>query len=471
MKKNFYIKTYGCQMNVYDTEKMTDVLEAEGYEATSEVDGADLVILNTCHIREKAAEKVYSDIGRMRKLVNTENKAEKLGLIAVAGCVAQAEGREIMRRAPAVNLVFGPQTYHRLPALLKEVSDQRKKGLTPRVLDTDFPAETKFDHLPKARAGRSTSAFLSVQEGCDKFCTYCVVPYTRGAEFSRPVDAILTEAKELVAAGVCEITLLGQNVNAYHGAIGNNETLSLAGLIRLLGEMPDLKRIRYITSHPRDMTQELIDVHADVPACMPYLHLPIQAGSDKTLAAMNRQHGVESYMETIEALRKAKPDIAISGDFIVGFPGESDEDFEATLALVERVQYAQAYSFKFSARPGTPAVDMDEQIDEAVMVERLDRLQTLLNKQQMAFNDQAVGKIMPVLFEREGKLKGQYIGRTPYMQSVHVTIGAKDLPDMSTIVDESSEQEYNSPMGKILDVKILTAGPNSLEGCLSESKK
>lgn len=454
MQKKFYIKTYGCQMNVYDTEKMTDVLEAEGYEASSEVDGADLVILNTCHIREKAAEKVYSDIGRMRKLVNTENKNEKLGLIAVAGCVAQAEGREIMRRAPAVNLVFGPQTYHRLPALLKEVSDQRKKGLTPRVLDTDFPAETKFDHLPKPKSGRSATAFLSVQEGCDKFCTYCVVPYTRGAEFSRPVGAVLSEAQEMAESGVCELTLLGQNVNAYHGLDENGESVSLAGLIKRLDEIPQLQRIRYVTSHPRDMTQELVDTHKDVGSCMPYLHLPIQAGSNKILAAMNRQHDVESYIETIDALRKARPDIALSGDFIVGFPGESDEDFEETLALVERVKYAQAYSFKFSPRPGTPAVDMENQVDEKVKAERLDRLQTLLNKHQREFNDQMVGKTMPVLFEREGKLKGQYIGRTPYMQAVHVT------------VDESAEQEYNSPMGRVMNVNIVTAGPNSLEGCL-----
>ena len=466
MKKNFYIKTYGCQMNVYDTEKMTDVLEAEGYEATSEVDGADLVILNTCHIREKAAEKVYSDIGRIRKVVNTEKKDEKLGLIAVAGCVAQAEGREIMRRAPAVNLVFGPQTYHRLPALLKEVAEQRKKGLTPRVLDTDFPAETKFDNLPKAKAGRSTTAFLSVQEGCDKFCTYCVVPYTRGAEFSRPVAAVLKEARELVESGVCEITLLGQNVNAYHGELDSGETLSLAGLIRLLGEITELTRIRYITSHPRDMTQELIDVHGDVPACMPYLHLPIQSGSNKTLAAMNRQHDAESYLATIDSLRKVRPDIAISGDFIVGFPGETDEDFEETLALVERVQYAQAYSFKFSARPGTPAVEMENQVDEQVKAERLDRLQTLLNQQQSAFNDKAVGTVMPVLFEREGKLKGQYIGRGPYMQAVHVTVSDNEIP---VSLDETKEEGYNSPMGKILDVEILTAGPNSLEGRLSKS--
>ena len=457
MKKKFYIKTYGCQMNVYDTEKMTDVLEAEGYVASAEVDGVDLVILNTCHIREKAAEKVYSDIGRIRKVVNTEDKTQKRGLIAVAGCVGQAEGREIMRRAPAVNLVFGPQTYHRLPALLAEVADQRAKGLTPRVLDTDFPAETKFDHLPRAKAGRSASAFLSVQEGCDKFCTYCVVPYTRGAEFSRPVAAIMSEAEELVAGGVREMTLLGQNVNAYHGLTENGEVLSLAGLIRLLAKIPNLGRIRYTTSHPRDMTQELIDVHGEVSQCMPYLHLPIQAGSDKILTAMNRQHGVESYIETIDALRKTRPDIAISGDFIVGFPGETDEDFEATLALVERIKYAQAYSFKFSPRPGTPAVDMENQVDEDVKVERLARLQDLLNKHQREFNDQTVGMTMPVLFEREGKQKGQLIGRTPYMQSVHVTLSA---------VDETSEQEYNSLMGDVRDVEIVTAGPRSLEGRL-----
>jgi tRNA-2-methylthio-N6-dimethylallyladenosine synthase len=457
MKKNFYIKTYGCQMNVYDTEKMTDVLEAEGYAASDVVDGVDLVILNTCHIREKAAEKVYSDIGRIRKVVNTEDKTQKRGLIAVAGCVAQAEGREIMRRAPAVNLVFGPQTYHRLPALLSEVASQRSKGLTPRVLDTDFPTDTKFDHLPRAKAGRSASAFLSVQEGCDKFCTYCVVPYTRGAEFSRPVAAIIKEAEDMVAGGVREMTLLGQNVNAYHGLMENGEVLGLAGLIRLLAKTPNLGRIRYTTSHPRDMTQELIDVHGEVAQCMPYLHLPIQSGSDKILAAMNRQHGVDSYIKTIDALRKVRPDIAISGDFIVGFPGETDADFEDTLALVERIKYAQAYSFKFSPRPGTPAVDMENQVDENVKVERLARLQDLLNIHQREFNDKSVGMVMPVLFEREGKQKGQLIGRTPYMQSVHVTLSG---------VDETSQQEYNLLMGDVKDVEIITAGPRSLEGLL-----
>lgn len=444
-------------MNVYDTEKMTDVLEAEGYAASDVVDGVDLVILNTCHIREKAAEKVYSDIGRIRKVVNTEDKTQKRGLIAVAGCVAQAEGREIMRRAPAVNLVFGPQTYHRLPALLSEVASQRSKGLTPRVLDTDFPTDTKFDHLPRAKAGRSASAFLSVQEGCDKFCTYCVVPYTRGAEFSRPVAAIIKEAEDMVAGGVREMTLLGQNVNAYHGLMENGEVLGLAGLIRLLAKTPNLGRIRYTTSHPRDMTQELIDVHGEVAQCMPYLHLPIQSGSDKILAAMNRQHGVDSYIKTIDALRKVRPDIAISGDFIVGFPGETDADFEDTLALVERIKYAQAYSFKFSPRPGTPAVDMENQVDENVKVERLARLQDLLNIHQREFNDKSVGMVMPVLFEREGKQKGQLIGRTPYMQSVHVTLSG---------VDETSQQEYNLLMGDVKDVEIITAGPRSLEGLL-----
>lgn len=445
-------------MNVYDTEKMTDVLEAEGYVPSTEVQGADLVILNTCHIREKAAEKVYSDIGRIRLVVNTEDKTKKRGLIAVAGCVAQAEGREIMRRAPAVNLVFGPQTYHRLPALLKEVADQREKGLNPRVLDTDFPAETKFDHLPRAKAGRAAAAFLSVQEGCDKFCTYCVVPYTRGAEFSRPVEAIISEARDMVAGGVREMTLLGQNVNAYHGATGEgDETLSLAGLIRQLSEIPQLERIRYTTSHPRDMTQELIDVHAEVPQCMPYLHLPVQAGSDNILSSMNRQHGVDSYIETIEALRKARPDIAISGDFIVGFPGETDADFEATLALVKRVKYSQAYSFKFSPRPGTPAVDMENQVEESIKIERLARLQDLLNLHQQQFNQQTVGKIVPVLFEREGKQQGQLIGRSPYMQSVYVNVST---------VDEKAEQEYNSLMGDIRDVEIIAAGANSLEGRL-----
>lgn len=453
-------------MNVYDTEKMTDVLEAEGYEPVNEPNGADLVILNTCHIREKAAEKVYSDIGRIRKVVNTENTNEKRGIIAVAGCVAQAEGREIMRRAPAVNLVLGPQTYHRLPHLLGEVHSQRQKGITPRVLDTDFPTDTKFDHLPKAKAGRSSAAFLSVQEGCDKFCTYCVVPYTRGAEYSRPVAAILQEAQELVDGGVREITLLGQNVNAYHGQDDGDAPLGLGGLIRRLAKISGLERIRYTTSHPRDMTQELIDVHGEVEQCMPYLHLPIQAGSNKILEAMNRQHGVDKYLDTIAALRKARPDIAISGDFIVGFPGETEDDFQETLNLVKQVQYAQAYSFKFSPRPGTPAADMKDQVEEAVKVERLARLQDLINTQQIVFNEKTVGKTVPVLFDRLGKTAGQFIGRSPYMQAVYIDLNENKSDQPVSKLDEQQEQEYNFVMGRIKNVEILSAGPNSLKGRL-----
>ncbi len=460
MSKKVFIKTYGCQMNVYDSKRMADVLKPHGYAVSENADDADLVILNTCHIREKAAEKVYSEIGRLKQA-----KIEKAGegknmFIAIAGCVAQAEGPEMMKRAPAIDMVLGPQTYHRLPDMLKAAEEQRSGGRTSaRVLDTEFPIETKFDYLPDESDFKGSAAFLTVQEGCDKFCTFCVVPYTRGAEYSRPVADIIKEAKNLVQAGVREITLLGQNVNAYHGDDGRGGTTSLGALIHELAAIEGLGRIRYITSHPRDMDEELIAAHRDVPECMPYLHLPVQSGSDRILAAMNRKHTRDSYFEIIEKLRAAKPDLALSSDFIVGFPGETEEDFEQTLDLVRRVNYAQAYSFKYSPRPGTPASVLAEQVDEDVKSERLARLQALLNEQQLAFNEASIGKTMDVLLEREGKQAGQLVGRSPYLQAVHV-----DTNDTHNALDEVANKPYTDFMGRLVRVKIVEAGPNSLKG-------
>lgn len=442
LAKKVFIKSYGCQMNVYDSGRMADVLAPEGYVSTDSVDNADLVILNTCHIREKAAEKVYSELGRIR-----DAKADGT-MIAVAGCVAQAEGDEIMRRAPYVDIVVGPQSYHRLPKLIAEAHPTQKAGSRSRVIDTDFPAESKFDFLPAAKTQRP-SVFLTIQEGCDKFCAFCVVPYTRGAEFSRPVEAVLKEARQLVAAGAAEITLLGQNVNAYHG-----DDDGLAGLIRKLADIDGLERLRYTTSHPRDMNQDLIAVHGEVPELMPYLHLPIQSGSDAILARMNRKHGVAEYLKIIDALRLARPDIALSSDFIVGHPGETDADFEATMALIKTVEYAQAYSFKYSKRPGTPASDMDDQVPEQVMSDRLAALQGLLNEQQFAFNEGAVGVSVPVLFEKRGKLANQISGRSPYMQSVHVT--CRDA------------EEADQYLGQTMPVRITGAFANSLAGTLDD---
>jgi tRNA-2-methylthio-N6-dimethylallyladenosine synthase len=456
MSAKLYIKTYGCQMNVYDSERMEDVLKPFGYESVETPEGADLIILNTCHIREKAAEKVYSDIGRMKRLVKGDKGTT--GIIAVAGCVGQAEGAEIMRRAPAVDLVLGPQTYHRLPALLQEVKKQRRAKPNARVLDTDFPEETKFDLMPRLTAKGRSSAFVTIQEGCDKFCTFCVVPYTRGSEYSRPVEAILNEAMLLVLEGIVEITLLGQNVNAYHGETAKGMIIGLGDLIRRLGEIEGLQRIRYTTSHPRDMDDSLITAHRDVAACMPYLHLPVQSGSDRVLKAMNRQHSADDYRRVIERLRHFCPDIALSGDFIVGFPGESDADFDATLRLVDDIGYAQAYSFKYSPRPGTPGATMGDQVDENVKAERLARLQEKLNLDQRAFNKASIGRSLPVLFERVGRFKDQLVGRSPYMQAVHVT-----LP-VNTGVDAAVEEDYTSPMGQITSVEIVGAGPHSLEG-------
>jgi len=408
--KKLFIKTYGCQMNVYDSERMAEALGASGYVTTTSADDADMILLNTCHIREKAAEKVYSELGRFKAL-KAANPDLKIG---VAGCVAQAEGEEIMRRQPLVDLVVGPQTYHRLPAMEKAV----RAGA--RAVDTEFPEEDKFEHLPRGpRAGRGPTAFLTVQEGCDKFCAFCVVPYTRGAEVSRPVARILGEARDLVARGVREITLLGQNVNAYHGA-GENGDWGLARLIRDLAKIEGLERIRFTTSHPNDMEDDLIAAHGDEPKLMPYLHLPVQSGSDRILKAMNRKHTAESYVRLIERLRAARPDLMLSGDFIVGFPGETDQDFEDTLALVRKVGYGQAYSFKYSARPGTPAAERAG-VPDAVASERLQRLQALLTEQQYAAQDAMIGREVSVLFEKPGRETGQMVGKSEYLHAVHVT--------------------------------------------------
>ena len=445
-------------MNVYDSTRMTDVLKPHGYEAVHSSDDADLVILNTCHIREKAAEKVYSDIGRLRQAKEKRPDGGKDMYIAVAGCVAQAEGAEMMKRAPIIDMVLGPQTYHRLPDMLKSAREQRAKTGRSRVLDTDFPAEAKFDFLPKDTDFDSPAAFLTVQEGCDKFCAFCVVPYTRGAEFSRPVADIIAEARAMAAKGVMEITLLGQNVNAYHGQTAGGATMGLGNLIRELAAVEGVERIRYTTSHPRDMDDELITAHRDVPQCMPYLHLPVQSGSDSILDAMNRKHTREDYFKIIDRLRDACPELALSSDFIVGFPGETDQDFEDTLDLIRRVTYAQAYSFKYSPRPGTPASVHTEQVDEQVKSDRLAALQTLLNEQQVAFNQSFIGREMDVLLERPGKLDNQLVGRSPYLQAVHV--------DVQKALAESGDSSYTDFMGKLVRVRIAEGGPNSLKGDL-----
>jgi tRNA-2-methylthio-N6-dimethylallyladenosine synthase len=429
--KTFHIKSFGCQMNVYDGERMAEMLGARGMTAAADGADADLVVLNTCHIREKAAEKVYSDIGRLKR----EDGSRPT--IAVAGCVAQAEGAEIARRAPSVDVVVGPQAYHRLPDLL----DRAARG--EKAVDLDMPAMSKFDALPKRGAGQRPTAFLTVQEGCDKFCTYCVVPYTRGAEISRPYADLVAEARALVEGGAREITLLGQNVNAWDGEDDRGRAVGLDGLIRDLARIDGLERLRYTTSHPNDMTEGLIAAHGEIAELMPYLHLPVQAGSDRILAAMNRSHSVDSYLRVIERVRAARPDIAISGDFIVGFPGESEEDFQATLDLIHQTRYAMAYSFKYSRRPGTPAATMDGQISEEVMHDRLQRLQALLNEQQHAFNAATVGQTTRLLLERKGKLDGQLIGKTPWLQSAHVIAPGLAIGDM-------------------VEVEILSAGPNSL---------
>ncbi|MEZ5892386.1 MAG: tRNA (N6-isopentenyl adenosine(37)-C2)-methylthiotransferase MiaB [Parvularculaceae bacterium] len=444
--KSVFIRTYGCQMNVYDSERMAGLLKPLGYTVAEEAEGADLVILNTCHIREKAAEKVYSDIGRLRPMKAARRDAGADMTIAVVGCVAQAEGAEITARAPEVDLVVGPQAYHRLPELLARAA--RDKG---DVLDTDFAVEEKFDRLATREADGPT-AFLTVQEGCDKFCTFCVVPYTRGAEVSRGVDAIVAEARSLAAQGVKEITLLGQNVNAWRAAAPAGETSGewgLGDLCRHLAKIGGVERIRFTTSHPRDMDDGLIAALAEEEKLMPYLHLPVQSGSDKILKAMNRGHTADSYLRLIERIRAARSDIAISGDFIVGFPGETTEDFEATLALVEAVGYASAYTFKYSRRPGTPGAMMPKQVAEDEKDGRLARLQTLIEAQRQGFNRAQIGRTLPVLFEKPGRNPGQLIGRSPYLQSVHVLAPA-------------------SMLGSIAPVKIEGVTPNALAGVLDE---
>ncbi|OSQ40341.1 tRNA (N6-isopentenyl adenosine(37)-C2)-methylthiotransferase MiaB [Thalassospira mesophila] len=446
--KKLFVKTYGCQMNVYDSQRMQDVLAPLGYEPVDEAAGADMVILNTCHIREKAAEKVFSDLGRIRKHKKAKeaNGIDKM-IVAVAGCVAQAEGAELMRREPIVDMVFGPQTYHRLPEMVARAN--RAIG-NDRIIDTDFPVEEKFDHLPAQVSKRGYSAFIAIQEGCDKFCTFCVVPYTRGAEYSRPGMDIITETRQIVAHGTCEITLLGQNVNAYHGAGPDGDEWTLGRLLRELSEIDGLERIRYITSHPRDVDDDLIFAHRDLPKVMPFLHLPVQSGSNRILQAMNRKHDRETYFDIVKRFREAQPDLALSSDFIVGFPGESEKDFEDTLDLVRQVGFIQTFSFKYSPRPGTPASAMELQVPEEVKADRLARLQDLLAEQQLAFNQSCVGREMDVLLDRIGKFEGQIVGRSPYMQPVHV--------DGLTKAD----------LGRVVRLKITAAKPFSLAGELVE---
>ncbi|WP_350335827.1 tRNA (N6-isopentenyl adenosine(37)-C2)-methylthiotransferase MiaB [Coralliovum pocilloporae] len=447
-RKTVFVKTYGCQMNVYDSDRMTDALLPSGYDVTETIEGADLVILNTCHIREKAAEKVYSELGRIRKLKEAREAQGGSMMIGVAGCVAQAEGEEIVRRSPVVDLVFGPQSYHKLPDLIDKAKDTR--GL----VDTDFPVEDKFAALPKPdkklTQARGSTAFLTVQEGCDKFCAFCVVPYTRGAEVSRSVAQIQAEAQALVEAGVREITLLGQNVNAWHGEGQDGREWGLGELLHHLADIEGLERLRYTTSHPGDMDDALIDAHGSLDKLMPYLHLPVQSGSDAILKAMNRRHTREDYFRLVDRIRSVRDDIALSGDFIVGFPGETDQDFEDTLDLVRRVTYAQAYSFKYSPRPGTPAADSEEQVPEDVKSERLYRLQDLLKEQQAAFNQSCLGREMDLLLERPGRMDGQLVGRSPWLQAVQV-------------------EAPQSLIGQIARVRIDKVGNNSLFASLTDT--
>lgn len=435
--KKLFIKTYGCQMNVYDSERMAETLGGSGYETTDDAAGADMILLNTCHIREKAAEKIYSELGRLKVHKDTNPNLK----IAVAGCVAQAEGEEIVRRQPAVDLVVGPQSYHRLPEMEALIREGK------RALDTDFPEEDKFEHMPKRpKAARGPTAFLTVQEGCDKFCAFCVVPYTRGAEVSRPVDRILSEARDLVERGVREITLLGQNVNAYHGSSPSGDK-TLDQLIWALNDVDGLERIRFTTSHPNDMTDALIAAHGECEKLMPYLHLPVQSGSDKILKRMNRNHTAESYLKVIERIRAARPDILLSGDFIVGFPEETEEDFEATMELVRQVRYGQAYSFKYSSRPGTPAAERPL-VDPAAADDRLQRLQALLSSQQYAIQDEMVGREVSVLFEREGRLADQMVGKSEFLHAVHVVAPQAKRGDIARV--RITNTERNSLGGELI---------------------
>jgi tRNA-2-methylthio-N6-dimethylallyladenosine synthase len=445
--RKLYVKSFGCQMNVYDSRRMADTLAPHGYIETGAAEDADLVILNTCHIREKAAEKVYSELGRMRQLKEAAAAENRLVLIAVAGCVAQAEGEEIVRRAPAVDLVFGPQSYHRLPGLLARAAD----GV--RAIDTEFSTDDKFTALaaptPAATRARGACAFVTVQEGCDKFCTFCVVPYTRGAELSRPVDGIIAEIESLAEAGVREVTLIGQNVNAYHGIGPDGRVWSLASLLQRVGEVPGVERLRYTTSHPHEMDDDLIAAHRDLPKLMPQLHLPVQSGSDRILAAMNRRHTRADYLHIVERLRHACPELALTSDFIVGFPAETEDDFAATLDLVVEIGFSGAFSFKYSPRPGTPGAEMTGQVDEAIKSERLQRLQQAIDESQTKFNRSCLGRTFGVLFEREGRYAGQLVGRSPYLQPVQA-IAPKEL------------------IGEIAGVTITEIGSNSLFGTLAD---
>lgn len=443
LAKTLFIKTYGCQMNEYDSVRMADVVTPLGYRRVESPEGVDLVILNTCHIREKAAEKVYSELGRLKALKLEKEESGGSMMIAVAGCVAQAEGEEIMTRAPCVDMAFGPQTYHRLPEMVAKTS--RAAGVP--LVDTEFPVEAKFDFLPANSSSQGVTAFLSVQEGCDKFCTFCVVPYTRGAEFSRGVVEIDAEARRIIDGGSREITLLGQNVNAYHGLGPDGAVWGLGRLIQYLAKIDGLERLRYTTSHPRDMDVELIDAHRDVEKLMPYLHLPVQSGANRILTAMNRRHDVDTYLCIVDLLRAARPDIALSSDFIVGYPGETDSEFAETLRLVNRVGFSQAYSFKYSPRPGTPAAVLQNQVPETAKQERLIALQQLLRAQQSSFNHATVDAELPVLFERKGRQVGQLTGRSPYLQSVHV-------------------EADDALIGTIATCRIISAAPSSLEGAL-----
>ena len=440
--KKLFIKTWGCQMNVYDSNRMADVLFGLGYKTIDSPENADMMILNTCHIREKATDKVFSELGRLRAHKDRKEMMGEKVLIAVAGCVAQAEGDYILERAPYVDMVFGPQTYHELPEMVAKATGNE------RVINTEFPDISKFDHLPEEHTIEGASAFLSIQEGCDKFCTFCVVPYTRGAEYSRSAQAIIDEARKLADMGALEITLLGQNVNAYHGTGPDGSTWGLADLIRAVADIKGIERIRYTTSHPRDMDDELIAVHGEVEKLMPFLHLPVQSGSDKILKAMNRKHKADLYRDVVARLRKARPDLAFSSDYIIGFPGETEEDFEQSMQLARDIGYASCYSFKYSARPGTPAASMQAAlIPDHIASERLARFQALINEQQLAFNQKSVGLVMPVLFDRKGKKEGQISGRSPFFQSVH-TYGSERL------------------IGSITNVRITGGHENSLTGDL-----
>lgn len=451
--KKLFVKTYGCQMNMYDSDRMIDLLKPLGYQLSDTPDNADMIILNTCHIREKAEHKLYSDIGRLEPYKEAKAENGEYMILAVAGCVAQAEGEEISKRKPSVDMVFGPQSYHKLPEMIAQAHRTLAAKGKPAVLDVDFPVESKFDLLPAPNPDHTGSAFLSIQEGCDKFCTFCVVPYTRGSEYSRPVSDIIKEAKHLVSLGVKEITLLGQNVTAYHGVGLDGKEWTMGRLLFAIAEIDGLERIRYTTSHPKDMHDELYDAHRDIPHLMPYLHLPVQSGSDAILRAMNRKHTADDYRKIIDKLRDIRPDLALSSDFIVGFPGETDKDFEDTLQLVKDVQYVQAYSFKYSMRPGTPAALIEYQVNEDIKDNRLQILQELLREQQLAFNMQMIGKETTVLLEKEGRHEGQLIGKSPFLQSVHVEAPKRLLGHIVSVIIEGGSQ--NSLAGRLITQEYI----------------